>query len=231
MKKSVLEIGRKYGRLTIVREVDPHILPCGQKKRKVLCECDCGKFIEVQLGDVRDGHTKSCGCLNKEEIVKRSTTHSLSKHPLYSVWESMKTRCFNKNRKQFKDYGGRGITVCDIWLNDFKSFCDFCIKNGWKKGLVIDRIKVNGNYEPENIRFIDDGLSARNTRLLMATNKSGYRGVSWSKSNKKWIAQISINNKQKRLGLFDSLGIAALCYDAEAFLLDDGRPMNFIERE
>ena len=111
---------------------------------------------------------------------------------------------------------------------DSKTFIEFCLANGWKKGLQMDRIDNNGNYEPGNLRFVTSQENNLNRRLLKSDNTSGYRGVSWQKQNKKWVAKIGTNGKVKHLGYFDSPRLAAIRFDVEAFLLDDGRPMNFI---
>ena len=148
-------------------------------------------------------------------------------HPLYQTWVNMKRRCYDKESKLYPGWGGRGITVCQEWL-DPKTFIDWALENGWKKGLIIDRIDNDGDYEPGNIRFINHDLSLRNSRLLRLTNTSGYRGVSYFKKVNKWRARIIINSEEKHLGLFNSPRLAAIRYDVEAFILNDGRPLNFI---
>ena len=153
--------------------------------------------------------------------------HGLRGHPIYRVWDSVKQRCHNENTLYYENYGGRGISICGEWDKSFSSFYDWA-KNEWEPGLCIDRIDNDGNYEPENCRFITRAESNRNQRLLRRCNTSGYRGVSWHKDRKSWSANISINGKSKHLGLFDSAKLAAIRYDVEAFLLNDGRPMNFI---
>lgn len=101
-----------------------------------------------------------------EQIVTRKSRqqHRLRNHQLYTVWFNMKQRCFNPNRHQFKDWGGRGITVYDLWINDFKLFYDWAISNGWEKGLEIDRVDNNGNYTPDNCRFVPKKINNRNQR-------------------------------------------------------------------
>ena len=155
--------------------------------------------------------------------------HGLCSYKLNMAWRNMKYRCYNENGKYYKYYGGRGITVCGEWLN-LNTFIEWCLANGWKEGLFIDRINNDGNYEPDNCRFVTAQTNSCNQRLLSAANTSGYRGVSWSKANKKWHSLIRFNSKKKHLGYFDSPRLAAIRYDVEAFLLDDGRPMNFIEK-
>ena len=90
--------------------------------------------------------------------------HGLTKHPLYKVWQDMKTRCYNNNNVNYKNYGGRGIIVCEEWLNDPKAFYDFALSHGWSKDLTIDRIDNNGNYEPNNCHFITRAENNRNQR-------------------------------------------------------------------
>lgn len=220
-------INKKYGRLTIIKEVKSHIQPSGQKCRKVLCYCSCGNYKEIRLGDLKSGATQSCGCYKKEQVSKKSKKHGLIKHPLYRVWASAKDRCSNIQCKDYKDYGKRGIEVCDEWVNDSKVFIEWSLKNGWEKSLVIDRQNNDKGYSPNNCRFVDRGLSARNRRLLRSNNTSGYRGVYWDKNVKKWRARIMINKKNKHLGWFEHLQLAALRCDVEIFLLNDGRPLNF----
>jgi hypothetical protein len=150
--------------------------------------------------------------------------HGYSAHLLYTVWGHMKQRCYNPNNKHYKDYGGRGIRVCDEWKNSAKTFIDWCLENGWKPGLQIDRRDNDGNYCSENCHFVTPEENSLNQRLLREDNTSGYRGV--SKKNKKWESYITINGKKKHLGCFDSPRLAALRYDVEAYLTDN-RPRNF----
>lgn len=96
---------------------------------------------------------------------------------LYQVWASMKHRTTNQNHKQFKDWGGKGISVCNEWKDNFAGFCEWSMKNGYQNCLSIDRINNDGNYEPLNCRWVDKTTQNRNTRKLISRNKSGYRGV------------------------------------------------------
>ena len=120
------------------------------KKRIALFECECGSDFIARVNAVKVGHKKSCGC--KRGLS--NNTHNLSKHPLYRKWSGMITRVTNNKEEKWHRYGGRGITICDEWRNDFKAFYDWSIKNGWKKGLTIDRINNDGNYEPSNCQWI-----------------------------------------------------------------------------
>jgi hypothetical protein len=104
----------------------------------------------------------------------------------------MKQRCYNEKNKRYKNYGDRGIEVCDEWMNP-KTFIEWCLDNGWKKGLTIDRRDNDGDYVPENCRFVTHKENSLNNRLIISTNTSGYRGV--YKRKKKWVSQIMINGK------------------------------------
>lgn len=100
-------------------------------------------------------------------------THGMRKHPLYSVWQRIKTRCYNDRCKDYKDYGGRGITVCEEWRNDFVPFYEWAVKSGWKSGLSIERIDYNGNYCPENCKWIPLAEQSKNRRSV---RRITYRG-------------------------------------------------------
>jgi hypothetical protein len=150
MKKIKYKQNQKINGLVFVKETKPHIQPSGHKARKALFRCYCGNEFETMIRDVKRGNTKSCGCYQIEKV----TTHGLIKHPLYRVWVSMNQRCYYPKHKYFHRYGGRNIQVCAEWRNDFKKFYDFCTQNGYQKGLQIDRINNDGNYEPDNCRFV-----------------------------------------------------------------------------
>lgn len=126
----------------------------------------------------------------QDKINLDGTTHGLSKHPLYSVWAGIKRRCFNKRDKHYHDYGGRGITMCDQWMNDFKSFYDWAIDK-YQKGLFIDREDVNGNYEPSNCRFVTVKFSNRNTRVNTYIE---FRGE--TKCMAEWAEVLGLNYKK-----------------------------------
>lgn len=132
--------------------------------RKAFFRCYCGKEFICAITRIENNYTKSCGCLCVERIKKTNTTHGLSYTILYNIYFGMKARCYNKSNKDYNLYGYRGIKICDEWLNDFKEFYDFSINNGWREGLQIDRINNNGNYEPDNCRFVTPAENCRNRR-------------------------------------------------------------------
>jgi len=127
------------------------------------CLCDCGNICNVKSTSLRLGRTKSCGCLRKEGI----TTHGLTYHPLYKIWECIIQRCENSNNIAYNRYGARGIKICDEWRNNPKTFIEWALANGWEEELTIDRWpNNNGNYEPGNVRFATALEQANNTRHL-----------------------------------------------------------------
>jgi hypothetical protein len=162
-------IGKKFAQLTVL-SID-HIDKWDTAH--YLCQCDCGKKTIVGGNKLKIGHTRSCGCLKREAALKGSiaavevtATHRSSHSHLYGVWKQMRARCYRKATRFYNNYGGRGITVCDEWRYSFEAFRDWAIANGYKdsEGLSIDRIDVNGNYEPANCRWVTMKVQARNTR-------------------------------------------------------------------
>ena len=124
------------------------------------CICDCGNTVIVPSKELLREHKKSCGCLKETYKFK----HGYSKHPLYDCWVSMKARCNNKRNPKFPSYGGRGITVCKEWENDFCSFLEWSLKNGYDEQLTLDRIDNNKGYFPKNCRWTTRKVQQNNTR-------------------------------------------------------------------
>ena len=148
--------GMKFGRLTVLeRDCDN-----GRKGTHWICKCDCGNYAIVTTGRLKRGQSKSCGCINREKHTK----HGMIKTRMYNIWMSMKQRCADANCKSYKDYGGRGIKVCDEWVNDFQAFYDWAMANGYRDNLSIDRIDVNGDYEPDNCRWVTRKTQNNNSR-------------------------------------------------------------------
>jgi len=165
--------GQKFGRLTAIK-----IIGKNKAKNNIWeCKCECGNFVNVIAHNLVNGHTKSCGCLQKEKvsinIIKRNTTHGKSDSTLYKKWCGMKRRCYNPHDKRYPDYGGRGIKICDKWVNDFKAFYDWAIKNGYRDGLTIERENVNKSYTPENCKWIPMSEQANNKRNNRLITKNG----------------------------------------------------------
>ncbi len=192
MRKADIKVGQRFGRLTILQEEPVYVLPSGRRKRYFLCRCDCGNEISIRLESLAQGKTISCGCYRSE----KASTHRLTHHPLYGVWRDMRSRCDGRNKRSFHNYGERGIKVCDEWKNSFESFYEWCINNGYRKGLTLDRIDVDDNYSPENCRFVTMKVQQNNKRNNLFYVIDGNK-----KTLTEWcnIYKINFNTVRKRL--------------------------------
>lgn len=157
--------GKRFGKLIVIKQFSKTV------NRKIqtrwLCKCDCGNEIVVRQGNLHTGNTKSCGCLRHESMGGFSS----SPNRLYNSWRAMKQRCFNKSNNRYKDYGARGITVCDEWKNSFDSFAEWSRKNGYADNLTIDRIDNDKPYCPDNCRWIsayEQASNKRNNHMIFA---------------------------------------------------------------
>ena len=196
--KAKLELtGQKFGRLTVLSE--SHQNKYGGWYWN--CECDCGNMTVVSVGHLRDGHTKSCGCLNRERITK----HGMYYTPEYQIWQAMIQRCFNPKYKTYAYYGGRGISVCEHWLK-FENFYEDMGKRP-AKNLTLERTNNEKGYSLDNCIWANWLSQSRNKRLSKR-NTSGHIGVFWNDSRKKWIARIMANYKPIHLGCFVNLSDA-----------------------
>lgn len=157
MKRLELK-GNRYGRLIVIDRAENH-----RGRTAWKCICDCGNDVIIETQNIKAG-TISCGCYHKEILVSKNqgrTKHGLGSHPLYQIWRAMLDRCYNPDNKKFMNYGGRGIGVCDSWFDVKNFYNDVC--QGYEKGVTsLDRINVNGNYEPENCRWVTFKQQARN---------------------------------------------------------------------
>ena len=175
-----------------------------KKVRFGLYICGCGKEFRAQMQSVRVGRTKSCGCYNRQKINEATTKHGLYGTRIYRIYYAIKQRCYNPNSDSYKDYGARGITVCDEWLESIVNFNNWAINNGYNDRLEIDRKENDKGYSPDNCRWTDRFTQNQNTRRLRKTNNSGYRGISYNKNVKKYSCNICVNNKKLRLGYFEN---------------------------
>lgn len=165
-----------------------------------LCKCYCGNNFVVRATDIRTGNTKSCGCLNKKLAGDRARKHGNRNSRLYNIWNNMKMRCSNINSINYKNYGGRGIKVCEEWNEYFESFYYWAMNSGYNVNLTLDRIDNNKDYNPNNCRWIDykrQGNNKRNNHILEYKNKkhsiaewSDITGIPydalWSRIKKGW---------------------------------------------
>ncbi len=177
--------GMRNGRLEAVSF--SHTISNGKSRRTYWdFKCDCGKYKTLRVDTVfsKNKPILSCGCLKKEQDNKNLNRNGAKpnniecihtrKNPLYSRWEGMKRRCYNKNFKQYKDYGGRGIKICDEWLYDFDSFYYWAINNGFSPDLEIDRIDNDGNYEPSNCRWVTHKENMNNQKRSKRKHRGNY---------------------------------------------------------
>ena len=159
--------GQKFGRLTVVNRAGT-----GKDKQVLwLCKCDCGSNCIVFASNLRKGHTKSCGCLQKEATSKANKTHGMRHSRLYHIWNAMIGRCHRKADRAYPSYGGRGIAVCDEW-HSFAGFHSWALAAGYEDGLSIDRIDNDLGYSPSNCRWV--------TRYVQANNKRSNRCVEYN---------------------------------------------------
>lgn len=183
--------GKRFGMLTVISK------SCNRNKNVYWnCQCDCGNAIEVKTAELNRGTTISCGCYSKKRFVEENTKHNKSNTRLYKIWYGMKRRCYDKRMKSYKRYGGRGIKICDEWLNDFMNFYDWAIKNGYNDNLSIDRKDNDGDYKPSNCRWATDLTQARNHQNTICLELFGYEkplaewndiaGVSYSRSYQRY---------------------------------------------
>lgn len=157
----------KYGRLTVIGKFKKELY--GKNRTFCKCICECGEYREVLESDLKSGNTKSCGCYNRDLTRQRNMKHGRRYHQAYNTWNAMMARCYNENDDNYIHYGDRGIKVADEWHNVVE-FTDWCDANGFKKELQLDRIDNNGNYSPDNCRFVTPIVNLRNTRHNVIVN-------------------------------------------------------------
>lgn len=184
--------GKKFGKLEVLKldHKKQKLNKKGIKTGRVyywLCRCECGKEKVIRGSNLTTGLSQSCGCLRKEissrYFEEQRTKHNLSKSRIYRIYQHIKHRCYLVGDVDYKNYGARGIKICEEWKNDFKAFYDWAMLNGYADNLTIDRIDVNGNYEPSNCRWVTKEIQNKNTRrnINITYNGKTHNVREWSK--------------------------------------------------
>ena len=217
---------QRFGRLTALYPIQSL-----NGRSRWHCVCDCGNTCDVLQQNLTNAHVRSCGCLLKERNHERISayntangkqSHNETKSRLYRIWIGIKSRCLCETATDFKNYGGRGISICDEWKDDFLAFKRWANSHGYADSLTIDRIDVDGDYSPDNCRWVSQSIQQFNKRI-MRRNTSGHIGVSFNKKSNAWVAYISKDHKTKFLGAFTTFEDAVSAREkavAELYLLD-----------
>lgn len=192
--------GRKFRMLTVISLSGIRVSSGGQRRREWLCKCECGNEKPISGPCLLSGKTVSCGCYRRTRGIK----HGMEQTPEYAVWLSMKQRCLDPKNKKYAGYGGRGIRVCDRWLD----FANFIADMGRRPPgrMTIERLDNERGYEPGNCKWATYGEQSKNQRKT-ARNTSGFVGVYRDKN--RWCAYIKINGRKKHIGNFANIEDAA----------------------
>jgi hypothetical protein len=190
MAKHIDLTNKKFGRWLVLKYIG---------NSNWLCQCECGTTSKVRTSELKNGNSRSCGCLHKEIVSKTSKKNRVYKkeyNRLRQIFGNMKQRCYDKNSINFKNYGAKGIKICNEWLENPLSFCEWAINNGYTNTLTIDRINVNQNYTPDNCRWVSQKIQQNNrtnNHLIV------YKGIIHSMSEWSDILKINYNTLKSRI--------------------------------
>lgn len=196
MSNRVNIIGDTYGRLTVI-SLHSNI----NYRKKFYCRCTCGNEVIVSMSHLRTGHTTSCGCLQKDEPNRRK--HGDAGTPLYKNYYQMLARCHNPQATTYHKYGAKGRSVCQEWRNSYEAFKKWALEHGYVPGLTLDRKENEGDYTPDNCRWVTPTTQAVN-RGTPASNTSGYKGVTRKRNSDRWVARITVEGRRVQVGTFDT---------------------------
>ena len=202
--------GQKFGRLTVIARGETQ----GKSTAAYwICQCDCGNKKNIDGRRIRTGATKSCGCLKREVIIRTNTKHGGYKERLYEIWTNMKTRCLNENFPSYIGYGGRGIKICEDWVNSFSAFREWAVGNGYEDNLEIDRSDNNGDYEPYNCKWVTPKMNSNNKRNnhLLTVFGEVKTLMQWSEDERCVIGYSTLRNRINKLGWSNKESITTPC--------------------
>lgn len=183
--------GMKFGKLTVIEQGENHRQPSGKSIVMWKCRCECGSESLISASNLTTGNSTKCKkCTNNLFTYKHGDSPKSGKKRLYRIWMAMKNRCLNRNVPYYVNYGGRGITICDEWLN-YSTFREWALNNGYSDDLTIDRIDVNGNYEPTNCRWITLTDQQSNRRNCHYIEYKGQRKIL-----KDWAKELNIPERR-----------------------------------
>ena len=189
MTKFIDMTGKRVGKLTVLKYIGND----KDNRALFLCKCDCGNIVEKTGRSLRYGYG-SCGCVRVEvmrqnrKLSAHPADHGMTNTRLFRIWSGMKDRCNNPNNKDYHNYGDRGIVLCDEWQNDFMNFYEWAQENNYQEDLTIDRIDVNGNYEPSNCRWATIKEQLNNTRYNVYLTHNGR-----TQSMKMWAEELGFD--------------------------------------
>lgn len=187
MRKLIDLTGQRFGKLTVITRAENHIMPSGKCCIMWLCKCDCGNVKSINGSSLRNGVTRSCGCLSKEFAEKLNKKHGKSRSKLYSVWGHMKQRCYNPNNPAYRIYGAENKIICEDWQT-FEGFEKWAIEHGYKENLQIERIDNTKGYFPENCKWATRKEQSNNRRTSRMIT---YRGR--TQTLQMWVDELHLN--------------------------------------
>lgn len=206
--KNLCAVGTRFHKLVVLGQ--PFRVRAGKSmwkkvKQFCVCQCDCGGFVACSLNDLVANKMKSCGCWRVHIAVTmghKNLRHGQVKTRLYDLWHGMKLRCHTKSTPSYPSYGGRGIRVCDEWNESFEAYRDWALANGFADGLQIDRINNDGNYEPDNCRWVTCQVNQNNRRSnVNVTYAEETKSIGdWARDGRCAVTRLTLWRRYQRSG-------------------------------